>query len=112
MTANPTTDQILANLADLNRRAESRNPMPDEAREDIATFVQRLTDTLPGIDPATTGQVLLHTADVYGMWASADNTRPITTEALVTVLMLGEVGRRLYLDDRQDTNTDTNQEQP
>lgn len=102
MTANPTTDQILANLADLNRRAETRNPMPDEARDDIATFVQRLTDTLPGIDAATVGQVLLHTADVFGMWATADGKRPITHEALVAVLMLGKVGRRLWLGDEHE----------
>jgi hypothetical protein len=110
VTANPTTDQILANLAEINRRAEACDPIPDGARGDVATFTQRLTDTLPGIDPATAGQVLLHAADVYGMWATGDGKRPITREALIAVRMLGEVGRRLYLDDRRDTNTDTNQE--
>jgi hypothetical protein len=99
MTANPTTDQILANLADLNRRAETRSPMPDEARDDIATFVQRLTDTLPGINPVTAGQVLLHTADVYGMFATCDNKRPLTPEALIAVRMLSLVGERLYRGD-------------
>src|SRR5258708_2185629 len=97
MTANPTTDQILANLAEIHRRAEARDPMPDAARDDIATFVQRLTDTLPGIDASTAGQVLLHAADVYGMWATADGKRPITHEALIAVRMLGQVGERLYL---------------
>lgn len=101
MTTNPTTDQILANLADLNCRAETCDPIPDEARDDIATFAQRLTDTLPDITPAAAGQVLLHAADVYGMWATADNKQPISHEALIAVRMFGEVGRRLYLGDEQ-----------
>lgn len=99
MTANPTTDQILANLAEIRRGAEQIVPMPAEARDDIATFAERLTDTLPGVDPAVIGQVLLHGADVYGMYATCDNRRPITTEALIAVVTLGEVGRRLYLGD-------------
>lgn len=102
MTANPTTDQILANLADLNLRTETRSPMPDQSRGDIAKFVQRLTDTLLGIDPVTAGQVLLHTADVYGMFATCDNKRPLTPEALIAVRMLGGVGARLYLGDERE----------
>lgn len=97
MTANPTTDQILANLAEIRRETEHAAPMPATARADAATFAQRLTDTLPGIDPATAGQVLLHAADIYGMWATCDNRQPLSTEALIAVVMLGEVGRRLYL---------------
>ena len=99
MTANPTTDQSLANLAKVRRDAKQVAPMPDEARDDIATFAERLIDTLPDITPATAGQVLLHTADVYGMFATCDNRRPLTTEALSAGLTLGEVGRRLYLSD-------------
>lgn len=102
MTANPTTDQILANLARIRRDAEHAAPMPPEARDDLATFAERLTDTLPDIDPDLIGQVLLHTADVYGMFATADNRRLITTEALIAVVTLGEVGQRLYLGTHYD----------
>lgn len=102
MTANPTTDQILANLAEINRRAQDCDPMPDGAHDDVTTFVQRLTDTLPGVGPALAGQVLLRTADVYGMWVTADGKRPITHEALIAVRMLGAVGQRMYLGDHAE----------
>jgi len=96
MTTTPTTAQILANLADLNRRAGVWEPMSDEDRGDAATFVERLTDSLPDVDLVTAGRVLVHAADVYGMFATRDNKQPISDEAFVAVWMLGEAGRRLY----------------
>lgn len=99
MTTSPTTDQILANLAEISREAKEFSPIPAKLRDDIATFVERLTDSLPDIDPATIGRTLIHAADVYGMFATWSNQQPISDEALVAVLMLGEVGRRLYLGD-------------
>lgn len=98
MTANPTTTEILANLDEISREVEAEvGPITDRLRDDVATFVQRLTDSLPDVDSVTVGEVLLHAADVYGMCATRDNEQPISNEAFVAVWMLGEVGRRLYL---------------
>lgn len=101
MTAIPTTDQILANLADLNRRAEQLEATPDLFCREAAEFAQRLSDTLPDISPAVAGLVLLHAADVYGMYATHDNRQYLSDEALAAVRMLGEAGQRLYLGDEQ-----------
>lgn len=104
MTANPTTDQILANLARVRRDAELVVPMPAKARDDMAEFAERLTDTLPGIDPAVIGQVLLHAADVYGMFATCGNRLSMSRDTVIAVLTLGDVGRRLYLGDERTTS--------
>lgn len=96
MTAIPTTDQILANLVDLGREAEACKLITAKLRDDADTFTQRLTDSLPGVDPAIAGEVLVRTADVFGMFATWGNQQPLSDEALVAVWMLGEVGRRLY----------------
>lgn len=105
MTANPLTDQILANLTDIRRQAERIAPIPAEGHDDIALFAKRLTDSLPGVDRALIGQVLAHSADVYGMFATCGNRRPLTTEALIAVVTLGEAGRRLYLGGTRDEQT-------
>jgi len=96
MTANPTTVEILANLAEITSEAEQVGSITDKLRDDVATFTRRLTDSLPGIAPAFVGLVLLHAADIYGMCATWDNKQPISDEAFVAVWMLGEAGRRLY----------------
>lgn len=107
MTANPTTAEILANLADIACEVEAEvGPITDKLRDDVATFTQRLTDSLPDVDPATAGEVLLHAADIYGMCATRDNEQPISDEAFVAVWMLGEVGRRLYLGDNHDQDSE------
>lgn len=113
MITTPTTAQILENLAAIAREAEESfdpSPITDGIRDDVATFVQRLTDSLPDVDPETAGKVLVHTADIYGMCATWDNQQPISDEAFVAVRMLGEVGRRLYLGERQDAHTESNEE--
>lgn len=109
----PTTDQILANLAAIAREAEepgAPSPITAKLRDDAATFVQRLTDSLPDVDPVTVGRVLVHAADIYGMCVTWDNRQPISDEALVAVWMLGEAGRRLYLGDDHHQNIHDQQE--
>lgn len=109
MITTPTIVQILENLAAIAREAEESfepSPITDGIRDDVEPFVQRLTDSLPDVDPVTVGRVLAHTADVYGMFATYSNQQPISDEAFVAVWMLGEVGRRLYLDHQQDQHCD------
>lgn len=110
MTAPPTTAEILANLADLNRRADDHAPMEPALRDDIGTFTQRLADSLPDIDPAVAGRVLIHTADIYGMFATWGNRQPLSDEALTAVQVLGEVGQRLYLGDVHNHHNHNQQE--
>lgn len=102
MITTPTTDQVLANLAAIAREVEESyepSPITNGIRDDVEPFVQRLTDSLPDVAPATIGRVLAHTADIYGMFATWGNQQPLSDEAFVAVWMLGEVGRRLYLGD-------------
>jgi len=96
MAANPTTAEILANLAEITSEADQVGSITGRLRDDADTFTQRLADSLPGIAPAFVGLVLLHAADIYGMCATWDNKQPISDEAFVAVWMLGEAGRRLY----------------
>lgn len=105
----PTTAQVLANLATIAREAEESyepNPITAGHRDDVEPFTQRLTDSLPDLDPATVGRVLIHVADIYGMFATYSNQQPISDEAFVTVWMLGQVGRRLYLGDDHSQRTE------
>jgi hypothetical protein len=101
MAANPTTAEILANLAEIIREAEKVGPITDRLRDDADTFAQRLADSLPDVDPVIAGRVLVHAADVYGMFATWDNKQPLSDEAFVAVWMLGEAGRRLYCGSEQ-----------
>lgn len=99
MTANPLTGQILAAVN------SSREELNAYALADIATFTGCLRDTLPDVEPAVIGQVLLHVADLYGTFATCSHSKPITTEARVAVLLFGQVGQRLYLGDTRDEQT-------
>lgn len=105
MITTPTTAQILENLAAIAREAEESckpSPIADGIRDDVEPFTQRLTDSLPDLDLATVGRVLIHAADIYGMFATYSNQQPISDEAFVAVWMLGEAGRRLYVGDNHN----------
>lgn len=91
MTANPLTDQIAANIT-----ARSGN-LHQNALDDIALFAERMHNTLPGIDDAVIGQVLLHAADLYATFASNNHTTRLDSPSMVAVQMLGNAGQRLYL---------------
>lgn len=99
MAANPTTDQILAHLAEVRREVEAAcGPAPQGFLDGFDLFARRLTDSLPGMKPSVAGQVLLHVSDLYYEVATNDRTCDISIEALVAVWTLAEAGQRLYLD--------------
>jgi hypothetical protein len=99
MTANPLTDQIAANIA------THACDLSQYALDDIALFAERMHDTLPGVNDAVIGQVLLHAADLYATFATNNHTTRIGRESLVAVQMLGEAGRRLYTPQNTPTAT-------
>lgn len=90
MTANPLTDQIAANV-----RTHSSG-LHQNALDDIALFAERMHNTLPGIDDAVIGQVLLHAAELYATFASNNHTTRLDSPSMVAVQMLGNAGQRLY----------------
>lgn len=93
MTANPLTDQIAANI-----RTNSGS-LHQNALDDIALFAERMHDSLPGIDDAVIGQVLLHAADLYATFASNNHTTRMDSASMVAVRMLGNAGQLLWLGD-------------
>lgn len=94
MSANPVTDQVVANLHFVRAQIDST---PQPILDSYAEFGRRITGGLPDIDPAVIGEVLLHAGE---LWASfATNGVPgshLPLSAVAPVRMLTEAGYRLY----------------
>lgn len=90
MTANPTTDQYLAEMRD------KRDPTLDESpfTRDLASV---LTDALPDLDPTVIGEVVLH-AGIH--LVAAVSTGRWTARG--TAVLLTTAGWRLVSEGRTD----------
>lgn len=93
MTANPITDQVLADLRTV-RRGLTSTPQP--VLDSFDEFAARMWATLPDIDHGVIGQVLLHAGDLYWRMASAACGGSPPVEAFVAIRLLTEAGQRLY----------------
>lgn len=90
MTANPTTDQYLAEMRD------KRDPTLDESPYTL-DLTARLTTALPDLDPALIGEVMLHAGIHLVAVVAASNWTARGAAVLLTT-----AGRRLVSEGHAD----------
>lgn len=96
MTANPITDQILANLHDVRRQLHHRWPTPHAFGAIFDEFADAVAAGLPDVDRAVIGQVLLHAGDAFASLVGAGREGVVPVSQMLPVRMLAEAGQRLY----------------
>lgn len=91
MTANPTTDQLLAAVQDATREV----PPPPATQTMLTTFADRISADLPAIAPQLIGQVLLHAA-IQCRDADAVISGMFSLGGRAVVNILALAGEKLY----------------